>query len=60
MLRTVLCCVMIAATAAVAWEALESVPSPAAVENGAHITWGADYVWGVFPTTDSGEMECPR
>jgi hypothetical protein len=34
-----------------AWDALQDVPSPAVVENGAHITYGANKIWGVFPTS---------
>jgi hypothetical protein len=49
MLRTILCCVLIAATSAIAWQPLNSVPSPADEENGSHITWGASRVWGLFP-----------
>jgi hypothetical protein len=52
MLRAVLCCVLIAATAAMAWESLDPVPSPAEVGAGSHITWGDGGIWGMFPTND--------
>ena len=51
MLKTALC-VILAVTAAMAWEQLDAVPSTADVEDGAHITYGANCVWGVFPTPD--------
>jgi len=53
MLRAVLCCVLIAATAAMAWEQLENVPAQAEVDYGTHITWGKGLVWGMFPTYDA-------
>lgn len=53
MLRAILCCVLVAATAAIAWQSRDAVPSPAEVGTGAHITWGADGVWGMFPTDDA-------
>jgi hypothetical protein len=55
MMKTI-ACIALAATALMAWDALESVPSPASAEAGACITYGADSVWGVFPSfplTDS-------
>ena len=55
MLKNAVVCLLIAATAAVAWQGLDPVPATAAVEDGAHITWGAGYVWGLFPTTSAGE-----
>ena len=53
MLKNAVVCVLLAATAAMAWENLQDVPSPAVVENGAHITYGAanNRIWGVFPTS---------
>ena len=52
MLRTTLCCVLIAATSAMAWETLEDVPK--ALNDDAQITYGYGYgttdnIWGVFP-----------
>ena len=62
MLRTALCCVLIAATAAMAqpaqpwpWEPLDPTPVECPVGQGAHITYGADCIWGVFPNADSDE-----
>ena len=50
MLKAALC-VILAVTAAMAWQALSPVPSPADEENGSHITWGAGSVWGLFPNS---------
>lgn len=47
-------CVIIAVTAATAWDSLDPVPAPASCGNGAHITVGANSIWGVFPTSANG------
>jgi len=47
----VMICIIIAVTAATAWDLLAPVPAPAAAGNGAHITVGANSIWGVFPTS---------
>jgi hypothetical protein len=49
MLRATLCCVLLAATAAMAWERLDDVPK--ALATGEHITYGygTNKIWGVFP-----------
>lgn len=46
---------ILAVTAAQAWDPLASVPEPAAVEAGACITYGADGIWGIFPSSDSDQ-----
>jgi hypothetical protein len=51
---TVICGLLLAATVTMAWQQLDDVPSPAVVDTGTHITWGAGVVWGVFPTRDTG------
>jgi hypothetical protein len=57
MLRVALCCVMIAATAAMAdpwpWIPLESTPGYCPVGHDARITYGASRIWGVFPDSVS-------
>jgi len=57
MLKATLCCVLVAATAAIAdpwpWELLDSTPEQCPVGRGAHLTYGADCIWGVFPNADS-------
>jgi hypothetical protein len=49
MLKKAVVCVLIAATAAMAWENLDPVPKP--LENGEHITYGygTNEIWGIFP-----------
>jgi hypothetical protein len=47
---TVICGLLLAATAAVAWNTLPNVPSRAAVTNGTHLIWGDTLLWGIFPT----------
>jgi hypothetical protein len=49
MLRTVLCCVLIMAAAAVGWETMSSVDYPAEVQAGSAITYGDGKIWGIFP-----------
>ena len=49
MLKATLCCVLIAATAAVAWETMASVDYPAEVQSGSAITYGDGKIWGIFP-----------
>jgi len=58
MLKATLCCVLIAATAAVAtqyyeWVELEETPEDCG--QGAHIIYGAGSIWGVFPDAEFGE-----
>jgi hypothetical protein len=53
---TVICGLLLAASAAIAglpwpWMPLDSTPFP--VGQGAHITYGDDRIWGMFPTEDS-------
>jgi hypothetical protein len=53
---TVICGLLLAATAAMAglpwpWMPMDSTPFP--VGEGAHITYGNDRIWGMFPTEDS-------
>jgi hypothetical protein len=53
---TVICGLLLAASAATAglpwpWMPLDSTPFP--VGEGAHITYGNDRIWGMFPTEDS-------
>ena len=53
---TVICGLLLAATAAMAdlpwpWMPMDSTPFP--VGEGAHITYGSDRIWGMFPTEDS-------
>jgi len=48
MLKTALC-VIIAVTAAVAWEQMSPVSYPAEVQTGSAITYGDGKVWGIFP-----------
>ncbi len=55
---TVVCGLLLAATAAMAglpwpWMEMESTPFP--VGEGAHITYGRDRIWGMFPNEDSSE-----
>jgi|GEM_PF-520424 len=55
---TVICGLLLAATAAMAdlpwpWMPMDSTPWP--VGEGAHITYGADRIWGMFPKEDSSE-----
>lgn len=50
MLKATLCCMLIAATAAMAWDDLPNVPSHAAVDHGTHLIWGGNLLWGLFPT----------
>ena len=49
MLRAVICCMLVAATAAVAWETMASVDYPAEVQAGSAITYGDGKIWGIFP-----------
>ncbi len=57
MLRTALCCVLLAATAVVAdpwpWIPLDPTPDNCPVGHDARITYGADSIWGVFPDSFS-------
>jgi hypothetical protein len=58
MLKATLCCVLIAATAATAtqyYEWIELDGTPEDCGQGAHITYGAGSIWGVFPYADDGE-----
>jgi len=55
---TVVCGLLLAASAAMAglpwpWMPLDSTPFP--VGEGAHITYGSDRIWGMFPTEDSSK-----
>ena len=63
MLKTALC-VIIAVTAAVAlpwpWEPLDPTPVECPVGQGAHITYGADSIWGVFPNYAEDETYVAR
>jgi hypothetical protein len=57
---TVVCGLLLAATAAMAdlpypWVPLDTTPGVCPVGQGAHITYGADSIWGVFPNSDSDE-----
>ena len=56
---TVVCGLLLAATAAIAvpfpWERLANTPDECPVGEGAHITYGAGSIWGVFPNADSDE-----
>jgi len=49
MLRTVLCCMLIVAAAAMGWETMASVDYPAEVQTGSAITYGDGKIWGIFP-----------
>ena len=49
MLRAAICCLMLAATVAVAWETMASVDYPAEVQSGSAITYGDGKIWGIFP-----------
>lgn len=53
MFRTVLCCVLLAAPAAMAWQGLDE--SPIEVSAGAHLTWGNGFVWGMFPVVGASK-----
>jgi len=56
--QNTLCCVLIAATAATAtqyYEWIELDGTPEDCGQGAHITYGAGSIWGVFPYADDGE-----
>jgi hypothetical protein len=57
MLKKAVLIMLLVAAAAMAWEQLEDVPSPAKVDTGTHITWGAGKVWGMFPTRDTESPE---
>jgi hypothetical protein len=55
-LGAAICCLTLAATTAMAdlpwaWMPLDSTPFP--VGDGAHITYGSDRIWGMFPMEDS-------
>ncbi len=64
MLRTTLCCVLIAATSAMAtpwpWVSLDPTPDECPVGQGAHVTYGADSIWGVFPNAVDDETYVAR
>jgi hypothetical protein len=49
MLRTVLCCTLVVAAAAMGWETMSSVDYPAEVQAGSAITYGDGKIWGIFP-----------
>jgi hypothetical protein len=49
MLRTVLCCMLVVAAAAMGWETMSSVDYPAEVQAGSAITYGDGKIWGIFP-----------
>ena len=51
MLRAAICCLMLAATSAMAWDTLPPVPNHVDVDFGTHIIWGDTLLWGIFPTT---------
>ena len=55
MLKATICCLLIAATAAMAWEELDSVQAPAEVRVGTKLTWGYGLVWGLFPVSEDEE-----
>jgi len=46
----VICGLLLAATAAVAWEELPDVPHKADVDYGTQLIWGDTLLWGIFPT----------
>jgi len=46
---TVVCGLLLAATAATAWEQMPYVDYPAEVQSGSAITYGDGKVWGIFP-----------
>jgi hypothetical protein len=54
---TVICGLLLAATAAMAWERLADVPNHVDVDYGTHLIWGdtlsCPLLWGVFPSTGS-------
>jgi hypothetical protein len=49
MLRATICWVLVAATAAMAWETMAPVDYPAQVQAGSAITYGDGKIWGIFP-----------
>lgn len=49
MLKTAVVCIMLAATAATAWEEMTPVSYPAEVQSGSAITYGDGKIWGIFP-----------
>jgi hypothetical protein len=67
MLKSAIVCIMLAATAATAqpaqpwpWEPLNPTPDECPVGRGAHITYGADSIWGVFPNYAEDETYVAR
>ena len=56
---TLVCGLLLAVTTAMAtpfpWVQLDDTPEQCPVGQGAHITYGADSIWGVFPNSDSDE-----
>jgi len=50
---TVVCGLLLAATAVMAWERLTDVPNHVDVDYGTHLIGGDTLLWGVFPSTGS-------